>query len=240
MSLSPKLDREECNMGQAGQYGGLNTAGASGGNPTRQNSPDGSIGIPHSNQTTIAFTPGVYEGKPGWVEKKVINVYGDKYYPDTGQTVPNQFLGKTISFYFYPQEQYPQKPTQEHLNDPFVLPLDPQYYDAKGNPELTSGLGSSLAALDAALSNPVADWYAYQVSLLTGNVIISYSSATALSDLEVGSGGTASVIGGTYSDLYIWNQKNVSWRTTGAGNTLYFMPFQGEDVQAPGELVLNL
>src|ERR1700722_12877127 len=171
-------------MGQAGQYGGLNTAGASGGNPTRLNSPPNTLPIPMSNKTQITFTPTLdYKGRgPGWVEKKVITLYGDLYYLDTGETKTDQVLGKTISYYYYPQAQYSanQKPT-ENLSDPHVIPMDPQYYDANGNPESTSGLGSSLAALDAALSNPVANWYAYQVSLLTGNVIISYSSATALS-----------------------------------------------------------
>ncbi|MBV9861795.1 MAG: Hint domain-containing protein [Alphaproteobacteria bacterium] len=60
-----------------------------------------------------------------------------------------------------------------------------------------------------------------------------------VSDLEVGSGGTATVVGGTNSTLYLWHTKNLVWEN-GSGNTVTFEPYFGLVPTAPGQLTLDL
>src|SRR5262249_35965531 len=83
-------------------------------------------------------------------------------------------------------------------------------------------------------------WYQYQVSLLNGDVNLALPSTVSPSDIEVGTGGTATVKGGTNGALYVWEQKKIRWTSQGAGHGLVFPPFTGIVPNAPGILTLNL
>ena len=110
-------------------------------------------------------------------------------------------------------------------------------------------LSTLLAAFDTSSTsfyeNPnnfTVNSYLLLVSLLNGNATVRVDPGKSGDSLEVGSGGTATVEGGTNSTLYVWQAKNVIWDENGTGNTLSFEPqitpagFTG----ASGALVLNL
>jgi hypothetical protein len=84
--------------------------------------------------------------------------------------------------------------------------------------------------------------YDYLTSQLNGDVNVVIKQGVADSDVEVGSGGTASVVTGAATTLFVWHPKNVIWNNLGpaSGNRLFFEQFEGTLTRAPGELVLNL
>ncbi len=65
-------------------------------------------------------------------------------------------------------------------------------------------------------------YYNYQVSLLNGDLNVVVTPGVQAS-IEVGEGGTATVVGATnYTVVHLWHQKNLIWQTTGTGNYISF------------------
>ncbi len=110
-------------------------------------------------------------------------------------------------------------------------------------------LSTLLATFDASTAsfyvNPdtfTVGTYQYLVSLTNGNASLLVPATNSGDGLEVGSGGTATVEGGTEDTLYVWHSKNVVWDENGTRNTLSFQPQLTPTgfVGASGALVLNL
>jgi hypothetical protein len=81
--------------------------------------------------------------------------------------------------------------------------------------------------------------YPYQVSLLAGDLNVVIDPGITVDGIEVGSSGTATVVGGTASTLYLWHQKSLVWED-GFGNSVVFGPYIVSQTTASGDLVLNL
>jgi hypothetical protein len=82
--------------------------------------------------------------------------------------------------------------------------------------------------------------YPWLVSLLNNDFLISIRPGDGQTTLEVGAGGTATIAGGSDVAVWIWHDKNIDWTTTGTGNALVFDAEQGDNIQTPGILFLNL
>jgi hypothetical protein len=118
---------------------------------------------------------------------------------------------------------------------------DPVFYSPNGDPigEINASSPVPFAALEQALST--ADGlYSFNVSLMNGNDLIAIPPSVSGEDIEVGSGGTATIVGGSNTAVWIWHNKNIDWATTGTGNALVFDAEQGGNIHATGMLFLNL
>jgi autotransporter passenger strand-loop-strand repeat protein len=124
-------------------------------------------------------------------------------------------------------------------NLPFATAEDPLFYDTSGN--LLGELSPQpipFSNLLSALATP-GGIYAYQVSLLNGDDQITVQTGNE-DPIEVGAGGTATIVGGASTSLWIWHDKNIVWTTTSADNALVFDAEAGSNSAPSGELFLNL
>jgi hypothetical protein len=72
-----------------------------------------------------------------------------------------------------------------------------------------AGSGSSFSPNDSTQN------YNYLTSRLNGDVNVVIKQGVPDSDVEVGSGGTASVVTGAATTLFVWHPKNVIWNNLG-------------------------
>jgi hypothetical protein len=119
--------------------------------------------------------------------------------------------------------------------------LDEVRYDAID--DLTFTLSGALAPASSTSPFSPTDStqnYNYLTSRLNGDVNVVIKQGVPDSDVEVGSGGTASVVTGAATTLFVWHPKNVIWNNLGSAsdNRPFFEQFDGTLTQAPGELVL--
>jgi hypothetical protein len=130
--------------------------------------------------------------------------------------------------------------------DPFVTNIDitnagsgQQLVDELGlDPNINTFLSSTTFSMTP-FENPDS-FYTYEVSLLDGDLnVVLAPEASGL--IEVGAGGTATIVGGTDSELFLWNDKNVIWEDNSGGNAIDFAPELGSGQGAATQgLVLNL
>jgi len=197
-----------------------------------------------SQKVEDTFFPNNVNGKlHNWVEY----VAYDLYYLSGGEQIP-------IGTYYAPiiwSADTPLKDVNGQLQpdtsdpsnripfDPGALLSDPQIYDAQGHPLQTVSMasGSYLDFVNALQAG--ADFYAYQVSLMNGDDLITVGS-TNTEPVEVGAGGTATITGGSNTPVWIWHDKNIVWTTTGTNNALVFDGQQGTNIETSGILFLNL
>jgi hypothetical protein len=120
--------------------------------------------------------------------------------------------------------------------------IDPVFYSPSGNPvgEINASSPVPFATLEQALTNGGGELYSFNVSLMNGDDLITIPSSVSGEYIEVGSGGTATIVGGSNTAVWIWHDKDVAWSTTGTGNALVFDAEQGNNIHATGTLFLNL
>ncbi len=123
--------------------------------------------------------------------------------------------------------------------DPFVTDLS--FFDPATGKNLLDLVGLAVGETDFLNHATVSaeSSYDYEVSLLNGN--LNFVATPGVSpQIEVGSGGLATLVGGTKGTLFLWQPKDVLWEHNGQGNSLFLEPEFGAVPHASGRLTLNL
>jgi hypothetical protein len=135
--------------------------------------------------------------------------------------------GHPIGYFIFSYSLFPHQQSSENFVDDLSL--------------VVTGVQLPVGSV-VALTNDIGQNYDYLTSLLNGNLNFVIKPGVADTDIEVGSGGTATIVDNAEASLYVWHQKNIVWENAGPANenVLFFQPFEGLVPKAPNELVLDL